>query len=444
VDVPETRFADTNDGVHLAYKVAGEGALTLVIHPPRNSLIDLLWLEPGFVRLARRLERFARTVWYDRRGTGASGGDSRDRFVDEIADADVEAVLDSVGCEHAVLVNTGSGAQFIRYVAEHPERVRAFILINSCAHYVREDDYPWGYPPETLDRFIADNKARWGTGESVEHLCPSKANDEAFRAWWALTERLGAGVDDGAAETWAAYTEDVRSMLPTISVPTLVLHRTGNRMIRVGAGRYLGEHIPGAKYVELPGEDAPYYVGDTDALCDEIEEFLAGARSSPEGDVVTTTVLFTDIVASTEHTARLGQRKWSALIDNHDAMIRATLRRYQGHEIKTTGDGVLATFDATTRAIRAALHITATAPSLGIEVRAGVHTGEIETRTNNDLVGLPVTIAKRICDMAGAGEVLVSRAVTDLASTANLTFDDRGKHQLKGVPGTWQLFSART
>jgi len=239
----------------------------------------------------------------------------------------------------------------------------------------------------------------------------------------------------------AGALRDVRALLPTLAVPTLVLHRSGDRYIRVSAGRYLADHIPGAKYVELAGDDHVFFVGDIDAAIDEIEEFLTGRHQTPEGDVVTTTILFTDIVASTEQSARMGHRKWHALIDEHDAMVRYSLHRHRGREVKTVGDGFLAAFDATTRAVRAATEIVAAASRLDLKVRAGVHTGEVEFRPD-DVVGLAVSTAKRVCDLANPGEVFVSRTVTDLAAASGITFQDRGDHTLKGVPGTWRLFAA--
>lgn len=437
---PVTRYARAPDGVRIAYQVTGDGPPDLVFAPTSTHIIDLLWEEPGFVRCAGRLRRFSRTVWWDGRGIGASGGDFQDRFVDEIVDADLTAVLDAVGCERVVLVGYGS-TEVIRYAATHPDRVSALVLINAFAHYVREDDYPWGIPPDMLDRYTAAIRERWGTGAAVEVVAPSKAGDEAFRAWWARCERLGVGVDQGPALLGADFVRDVRALLPTLAVPTLVLHREGNRFIRVGAGRYLAEHIPDATYVELPGGDNTFYVGDTDALLDEVEEFVTGSRQAPEGDVVLAAVLFTDIVASTEQSARLGHRKWTTLTDAHDTMIRAVLARHRGREVKTIGDGFLATFDATTRAVRAATEIVTQAKRMGLEVRAGVHTGEVEIRPD-DVVGLTVSIAKRICDLAGPGEAFTSRTASDIAAGSGITFDDRGDHTLKGVPGAWRLFAA--
>ena len=258
------------------------------------------------------------------------------------------------------------------------------------------------------------------------------------RAWWSRARRVTLG-PDSYVEGWRATLEwDLRPFLPSISAPTLVLHREGDRFIHLGAGRYLAEHIPNAKFVVLPGDDHLFFVGDTDTLVDEIEEFLTGARSGAEGDVLTMTVLFTDIVASTEHQARVGPREWSRLTDHHDAMIRTALARHRGHEVKTTGDGFLATFDATGRALRCATDILAGAKDLGLELRAGVHTGEVEVR-GDDIAGLAVSITKRICDLAEPGQVLVSETVRGQLVGSGIEFRDRGEHQLKGVPGTWRL-----
>jgi class 3 adenylate cyclase len=256
----------------------------------------------------------------------------------------------------------------------------------------------------------------------------------------ARSARFGAGPDQVANLVRASYEADVRGLLPSVSVPTLVLHREGNRYMHLGAGRYLAEHVPDAKLVVLPGEDHMFFVGDTDALVDEIEEFLTGARSGAEGDVVLAAVLFTDIVASTEHQARVGPREWSRLTDHHDAMVRSALARHRGREVKTTGDGFLATFDATGRALRCATEILASARAIGLSLRAGVHTGEVELR-GADIAGLAVSIAKRVCDLAGPGELLVSHTSAGVVAGAGIEFADRGERQLKGVSGSWRLFS---
>ncbi len=441
---PVTRYARAPDGVSIAYQVTGDGPLDLVIPPGLTMPVDLFWEEPSFVRVAKRFGGFSRTVWCDDRGMGASGGNFQDRFVEEIVDADLTAVLDAVGCERVVLVGSDQGGPtVIRYAATHPERVRALVLIDTFAHYVREDDYPWGLSPDALDRYTASTREMWGTGAALEVVAPSKAGDEGFRAWWARCERLGAGVDQVALLMRAGFLRDVRALLPTLAVPTLVAHRAGNRFIRVGAGRHLAEHIPGATYVELSGDDHLFWVGDTDALLDEVEQFLTGGRQAPEGDVVTATILFTDIVASTEQSARMGHRKWTTLTDAHDAMVRAILQRHRGREVKTIGDGFLATFDATTRAVRAGMEIVAAARGMGLDVRAGVHTGEVEVRPD-DVVGLAVSIAKRICDLAGPGEVFVSEAVKGLIVGSGIAMSEQGTHVLKGVPETWRLFAVES
>jgi class 3 adenylate cyclase len=441
-DTPETHYTRSADGTNLAYQVSGEGPQDVVflhvVYP-----IDLLSEDPGFIRLRKRLGTFSRTVWFEARGLGASEGDPRDNLRGKIFDADLTAVLDAVGSEGPALVAMDlSGRRAIHFSVTHPERVSALVLVNSYIHYMRKDDYPWGVPSESIDRFVASLKETWGTAAPLEVLAPSRVTDERFRAWYARSARVGGGPDMTADSVRASFEDDARPLLPSISVPTLVLHREGNRYIHLGAGRYLAEHIPGAKFVVLPGDDHLFFVGDTDALVDEIEEFLTGARSGAEGEVVLAAVLFTDIVGSTEHQARVGPREWSRLTDHHDAMVRSALSRHRGHEVKTTGDGFLATFDATGRALRCAAEIMAGAKDIGLELRAGVHTGEVEVR-GDDIGGLAVTIAKRVCDLAGPEEVLVSETVQrNMVGSRITTFTDRGEHELKGVPGTWKLYRA--
>jgi class 3 adenylate cyclase len=440
-DAPETRYARSADGTNLAYHLRGVGPLDLMFANDSGLPIDLLSEDPGFVRLRKRLDTFSRTVWFDARGWGASEGDTMDYVRGEISDADIIAVLDAVGFERPALVAEGSsGGVAIHFSATHPERVSALVLLNSFAYYVREDDYPWGVPPEILDRLVAATKESWGTAAVLEVAAPDRVADERFRAWYARSARFTGGPDRVADMVRAGLENDVRPLLPFISCPTVVLHREGNRYIRLGAGRYLADHIPNAKFVALPGDNHLFYVGDTDALADEIEEFLTGARSGAEGDMRTMTVLFTDIVASTERQARVGPREWSRLTDHHDAMVRAALLRHRGREVKTTGDGFLATFDATGRALHCAADILAGAKDLGLELRAGVHAGEVEVR-GDDIAGMAVTIAKRVCDLAGPGQVLVSETVRGLMVGGGTGFRDRGESQLKGVPGSWRLFS---
>jgi class 3 adenylate cyclase len=440
-DAPETRYTRSADGTNLAYQVSGDGPFDFVFRNAGGIPIDLLSEDPGFLRVRKRLGTFSRTVWFDLRGLGASERDPKDYLAGEVFDADLTAVLDAVGVDRPWLVGEDvSGAQVIKFSVTHPERVNALVLINSYAHYVQEIDYPWGIPSESLDRLVTAVKESWGTGTALEVAAPSRIADDRFRAWYARATRFSGGPDLVAEMVRAGLEDDARAVLPSVSVPTLVLHRKGNRYIHLSAGRYLAEHIPNAKFVVLPGDDHLFFVGDTDALVDEIEDFLTGARSGAEGDVLTMTVLFTDIVASTEHQARVGPREWSRLTDHHDAVVRAALARHRGHEVKTTGDGFLATFDATGRALRCASEIVIGASDIGLELRAGVHAGEVEVR-GDDIAGLAVTIAKRVCDLAGAGEVLVSETVRINMVGAGIEFNDRGEHQLKGVPGTWRLCS---
>ena len=320
-------------------------------------------------------------------------------------------MLDAVGFERPAVVAEGwPGLSAIRFSVSHPERVSSLVLINSYAHGVQEKDYPWGVPPEAIEPAIIATRESWGTAAAVEVLAPSRVTDERFRAWYARAARFSGGPDLVADMIRAGLEDNVRQLLPFISVPTLVLHREGDRYVDVGQGRYLAEHIPDARFVVTPGDDHLFFVGDTDALVDEIEEFLTGVRSGAESEVVMAAVLFTDIVASTEHQTRVGPREWSRLTDRYDAMVRAALIRHRGHEVKTMGDGFLATFDATGRALRCATEIVADAKNMGLDLRAGVHTGEVEVR-GDDIAGLAVTIAKRVCDMAGPGEVLVSETV---------------------------------
>jgi class 3 adenylate cyclase/pimeloyl-ACP methyl ester carboxylesterase len=440
-DAPETRYVRSSDGTNLAYQVTGDGALDLVFLPS-GIPTDLLSDDPGFIRVRKRLGRFSRTIWFEARGWGASEGDPREALVREIGDADLTAVLDAVGFQRPALVADGTlGRRAIHFAATHPERVSALVLVNAFAHYVREYDYPWGVPPESLDRIAASLKEAWGTSADLEVTAPSRMADERFRDWWARIRRASFGPAYYADGFKTSVEWDLRPLLGAITVPTLVIHREGDRLINVGAGRFLAEHIKAARFVMLPGQDHLYFVGDTDGLVDEIEDFLTGARTGAEGDVLTMTVLFTDIVASTEHQAWVGPREWSRLTDRHDAMVRAALSRHRGHEVKTTGDGFLATFDATGRALRCAADILMSAHDIGLTLRAGVHTGEVEVR-GDDIAGLAVTIAKRICDLAGPGELLVSETVrSNMVGSRIITFLDRGDHELKGVPGTWRVYA---
>jgi class 3 adenylate cyclase/pimeloyl-ACP methyl ester carboxylesterase len=440
-DTPETRYARSADGSPLAYQLSGEGPLDVVFchwAPP----IDLLSEDPGFVRVRRRLGTFSRTLWFDPKGMGASEGDHRGTRAGDVYDGDLIALLDAVGFARPAIVGNGaSGPAAIHFAVTHPERVSALVLVNTFAHYLIEHDYPWGFSRQDLNWSATVLREMPDPAASLDVLAPSRVGDQRFRAWFARTWRFRGGPDKVGDLTRLTFEDDVRPLLSSVSVPTLVLHREGNRFIDVAAGRYLAEHIPDARIVVLPGEDHMFIVGDTDALVDEIEDFLTGSRSGAEGDVAMAAVLFTDIVASTEHQARVGAGEWSRLTDHHDAMVRAALTRHQGNEVKTTGDGFLATFDATGRALRCGADILAGAKDIGLDLRAGVHTGEVEVR-GDDIAGLAVSIAKRVCDLARPGQLLVSETVRGHMVGAGIQFRDQGEHQLKGVPGAWRLFAA--
>ena len=438
---PETRYVRLGDGTNLAYQQSGAGPLDLV-WMGTGIPIDLLWEDPGFIRLSKRLGRFSRTIWWESRGFGASEG-NRFSETGEPAGDDLIAVLNTVGCDKVTLVGwNGAGGGAIEFLLSHPQRVSELVLINTYALYLREDDYPWGIPADLLDRIVENVREGWSAGTALEVLVPGRSTDERFRTWWARSGRLAMGPEQTAEYVRASFTRDLRPVLSSISVPTLVLHREGDRFIHVGAGRYLADHIPGAKFVVLPEDEHLYLAGNVDALVDEIEEFLTGGRSGAEADVATTTVLFTDIVSSTEQQARVGRREWSRITDQHEAIVRSALDRHRGREVRSTGDGVLATFEATGSALRCAVDMVKNANSISLKLRAGVHTGEVELR-GDDIDGLAVNIARRVCDIARPDEVLVTRTVTDLLVASGFEFEDREEHELKGVPGSWQLFAVR-
>jgi class 3 adenylate cyclase len=312
------------------------------------------------------------------------------------------------------------------------------VLVNTSARLLRDVDYPWGLPADRVARYLQRTEELWGTGGLLDIGEPSVAHDELSRGWRARYERLAMG-PRAMTTMFAAHLErDLRAVLPSIRAPTLVLHRVGARRIRVGHGRYLADHIPGAKYVEVPGDYHTFSVVET--MLGEIEEFLTGVRPVPEIDRVLATVLFTDIVTSTVRSAQIGDRRWKDLLDQHDTLMRRELERHRGRLVKNTGDGILATFDGPARAVRCAQAIATSVKSLGVEVRAGLHTGEIELR-GEDVTGMGVNIAARVMDAAGPGEVVASSTVKDLVAGSGLRFVDRGVHSLHGVPGEWRLFA---
>jgi class 3 adenylate cyclase len=430
------RYADAG-GVSIAYRVLGEGPLDVVWVPGLMSNLEVDLEGPAFVRLLQRLASFSRLMIFDKRGMGASDRNVGAPTLEERMD-DVRAVMDAVGSERAALIGTSEGGPMsILFAATYPERTVALVLYGTYARSLSDVDYPHGGEANIaeMNRIFDDG---WGTGESLRVWAPSKLGDPAIREWWGRVERAG-----GSPHTMHAFTDtlvgiDVRAVLPTISVPTLVLHATDDTAIPIGAGRWLADHIRGARFVELPGEHLTAHARRR--FADEVESFLTGRRHPVATDRVLSTVLFSDMVRSTEQAAAVGDRRWRQILDQHDAIVSRHIDLHRGKLIKATGDGVLATFDGPARAIACGCELRDSLQSLGVDVRVGLHTGEIELR-GEDIGGIAVHIGARIAQTANAGEVLVSRTVTDLVTGSGIEFADHGLHQLKGVPGNWQLFA---
>lgn len=437
---PDTKYAKSG-GVNIAYQAVGAGNVDLVFVPGWVSHIEYAWEEPSLAPFLERLASFSRLILLDRRGTGLSDPVDRLPTMEERMD-DICAVMDAAGSHRAFLFGISeSGPMCAMLAATDPKRAAGLILCNTFARSVRTDDYPWALALEQWNEGLTQIESQWGTGISAVLFAPSRANDEEFRRSWGRFERRA--VSPGAMHKIIrmAMDTDVRHILPSIRVPTLVLHRRDDDVVRVGGGRYMAEHIPNAKLVEVAGIDHFPWVGDTDAILDEVEQFVTGARRGAELDRILATVLFTDIVDSTERAAALGDRRWRGLLQNHHRLVRTELERYRGREIDTAGDGFLATFDGPARGIRCAHAIVARARQLGIDVRAGLHTGECEL-AGKHVRGIAVHIGARVAAAARAGEVLVSSTVKDLVAGSGIQFTDRGAHVLKGVPGEWRLFAA--
>jgi class 3 adenylate cyclase len=417
--------------------VFGEGPIDLIFIPGFISHVELIWDEPLLSRFFERLSAFARVIVFDKRGQGLSDPVSGAPILEERMD-DVLAVLDAAGSDCAAFLGISEGGPLaMMFAATYPERVSALILYGTLVKGTYSDDYPWAPSSELWEMYF---EIPWGEGSSLNLLAPSMALDEEFLRRWARFERMSSSPGMVRQILRMAARVDAREILPTVAVPTLILHRTGDTTIPVEVARYMAERIPGAKYVELPGDDHLWFVGDIESVNEEIQEFLTGTRSPVEPDRVLATVMFTDIVDSTRRAAELGDRGWRDLVERHDQLIRQQLGRYRGREVKTMGDGFLATFDGPARGIRAAVDARDAVHGLGIEIRAGLHTGEVEVM-NGDVRGIAVNIGARVGSAAEAGEVLVSRTVTDLVAGSGIKFADRGLHSLKGVPGEWQLYA---
>jgi class 3 adenylate cyclase len=444
----EISYAKTSDGAHLAYSVVGAGDIDLLYTSAWMLSIDSFDEEPHVAHVWRRLSSFARLVRFDLRGIGLSDPiDARNppQLGDIVSDA--LSVIDAVGSEQVcVIADGGAAAPVVELAATYPERVRALVFANSAARVMRDVDYPFGIPQAVLEAFLTENTdptTTWtsadGGPDDVGLIIPSRERDARFREWWSRSSRRAASPAVARTIVGRNTQADVRDRLADIAAPTLVLHSRDNMFLRADLGRYLAEHIPGATFVEIDGADSMMWGEHSDDFVDHIEEFLTGRRTSA-AERVLATVLFSDIVGSTERAAALGDRAWRALLDAHDAIVRAELTRYGGTEVNTTGDGFVVAFESPTSAVRCGRAIVNGAAAAQVPVRVGVHTGECERR-GDDLAGVAVHIAARVGALAAPGEVLVSRTVRDLVSGSGLRFVDRGTHELRGVPDDWQLFA---
>jgi pimeloyl-ACP methyl ester carboxylesterase len=438
--IPETRYAKS-DGVNIAYQTLGEGPIDLIIVPGWVSNLDLAWEQPAVEAFLRRLASFSRLILFDKRGTGLSDRDRVELPSLEVRMDDVRAVLDAVGSERAALLGYSEGGPMCAlFAATYPDRTSALITVGSYARMMQGPDYPHGRTTAQLDAFIAEIGHDWGKPVGIDQRAPSRVNDEAFRQWWARFLRAAASPTAAANLVRMNSQIDVRHVLPSIRVPTLILHSAGDRTLSVGGSRYLAEHIARAKLVQLPGADHLPYLEDAEQILDEVEEFLTGVRRHAETERVLATVLFTDIVNATEKAGALGDRRWRELLETHHQVVRRELARFRGREIDTAGDGFFAAFDGPARAVRCACAVSSAVKPLGIEVRAGAHTGECEV-IDDKYGGIAVHIGARVAACAGPGEVLVSSTVKDLVAGSGLAFSDHGRHALKGLPGDWQLYS---
>jgi class 3 adenylate cyclase len=436
---PVARYAKSGD-LHIAYAVEGDGPIDLVWIPPWISQVEYLWAEPSLERVMARLTQFARVITFDRRGSGLSDPFSGAPTLEEQMD-DVLAVMDAVGSERAAVAGTLEGGPMAAlFAATHPDRVEALVLYSTFARATWAPDYEWAWSAEDRGAHMAQLVEHWGEGYVAGSVAPSAWEDPSFREWAGRLERLAASPSTIQRIFDLIGEFDVRDVLPSIRVPTLVMHRREDSFIKIEHSRYIASRIPQARFVELEGTDNMFSVGDTEAVLGEVEEFLTGERHSREPDRMLATVMFTDICGSTERAAELGDRSWRFMLERHDALFRRALERHRGREVKRTGDGFLATFDGPARAIRCAADVADSMGALGLQVRAGLHTGELEIM-DGDLGGLAVHIAARVMDSAAPSEVLVSSTVKDLVVGSGIDFEDRGAHELRGVPGEWRLFA---
>jgi len=437
---PETRYAKTPDGTHIAYQVIGEGPPDIVYANSFMSHIEASWEYPPAARFYERMASFSRLVLFDRRGTGLSDP-IVNRFDIEDRSADLAAVIDALELERPVLLGSSEGGMAsVHYAAVNPDRVAGLILFSSTVRMVRSEDMPWAWPREFFDLFVSSIEEIWAdpTGRNVVFTNPSLADSPEALAWYARYFRLSASPSLARALLEFTLDVDMRPLLGMVRAPTLVLHRKDETWLSVEGSRYLADQIADAKLIEFPGTDHYIWEENAGAVVDEIEEFVTGVRRTREIHRTVKSIVFTDIADSTVRAASMGDERWDRLLDRHEMILRRQVERFAGHVVKSTGDGALATFDSPAAAIRSGLAIREALRALDLSIRVGVHTGEVELRPD-DVSGIAVHIAARVSQLAGAGDLLVSRTVADLVAGSDIEFEDAGDHDLKGVPGTWRL-----
>ena len=439
---PQTHYAKSGD-VHIAYQVIGKGPIDLVFVPGFVSHVEASWQSTTRAKFFNRLASFSRLILFDKRGTGLSDRSSQLFSLEQRMD-DVRAVMDAAGSQRAAIFGISEGGPMsILFAATYPERTSALIMYGAYAKRAWAEDYPFGWRDEEWVAFFDNVENHWGTtrGLDLNIWAPSVAHDE--HVWEDVAKYMRSAASPGAVRAVMQMNReiDVRHVLPSIRVPTLITHRIGDRNISIQQARYMAERIPGARLVELPGDDHMTWFGDIDDILSEVEEFLTGVRPKPEADRVLATILFTDIAGATERAAEMGDQKWSHLLARHHELIRGELNRFRGREIDTAGDGFFATFDGPARAIICAKAIQSELTKLGLTVRIGLHTGECEVM-DEKVSGIAVHIGARVVNYAAPGEILVTSTVKDLVAGSGLSFADRGEYELKGVPGKWRLFES--
>jgi len=437
--LPETKYTKSGD-VSIAYQVLGDGPVDLVMAPGWIFHLELVWEQPEFERMMRRLTPHFRVILFDKRGTGLSDRSIGVSSLEERMD-DIGAVMDAAGSTNAVLMGWSEGGTFAgMFAATYPERTRALIMYAAGARFRQAPDFPHAWPPEIVAMFETYLETWGSSGLGALTVVPSRANDPEFVRWWARYERMSVSPSEALALFRVNAEIDVRHILPTIRVPTLILHQRDEPFVPLELSKDLARRIPGAKFVELSGKDHLFWFGDPEETVGEILEFVTGSRPGPDVDRVLSTVLFVDIVGSTERAAGIGDRRWHELLERYYGVAGAEIDRFRGRTVKHLGDGVLATFDGPARAVRCAQALADRSRDLGLELRSGVHTGEIELM-GDDVGGIAVHIGSRVADVAKPGEVVVSSTVKDLVAGSGISFADRGTHALKGVPDEWRLYA---